>query len=506
MTAAMDPHALPLSVRMRYSPWAIGFLSAFVIFVDMIVYAGVIPVLPAIVLNDLHMTNQDTGILVAAYAIGLILFTPVFGYFSDRRQDRKLPIIISLVSLVATSVMFMFCTKFWHYLVARLLQGVAAAGNWTIGLALAADAFPTDQLGAVMGSVLGGMSLGYLIGPAIGGPLYDHLGGTALYLFFVIVSIIGIVARMVIDEQYAVGYKRATMQAAAAARGDTAISESTKVNVWTLLKARPVWVNALAVVVTGMLQTGVEPILPPHLTEKFNTSVTANGLVFLAISIPSLAMSPLAGYLCDRYSGKRIILLGSALTALVTPLMALMPTLLLEVVALVLFGAVFPLCATPALPEMGAWVDANYPAAAGQVYSIFCVAFALSMVIGPIAGSVVYDLAGLLPSLFIFSGALVLLMVLYTWYILAERSQQALTTAPLPRPDREQDISVTVSTTGAVGAPSSSSSLPAISDDPIVAEKASHAVLPAVPTFAEYYWRQQQKQQQAQGDAVAVNL
>lgn len=64
-------------------------------------------------------------------------------------------------------------------MLARICQGFAASANFTAGQAVLADTFPQERLGAVLGTAAGWAGLGLLLGPPLGGFLYD-LGGYAL--------------------------------------------------------------------------------------------------------------------------------------------------------------------------------------------------------------------------------------------------------------------------------------------------------------------------------------
>ncbi|KNE58780.1 hypothetical protein AMAG_04332 [Allomyces macrogynus ATCC 38327] len=184
--------------RARTHPWAVATVVSLVIFVDMVVYAAVIPILPDIIQHKLGLSSGHTGLVVGAYAAGLLLFTPIFGFLSDRLGDRKWPMIISLIALGAASALFLVCTQYWHFLLVRGLQGIAAAGNWTVGLALASDAFPADRLGTVMGVVMACLNLGYLVGPALGGALYTSVSEQAPFYMFLVLTAVPLAARVVV--------------------------------------------------------------------------------------------------------------------------------------------------------------------------------------------------------------------------------------------------------------------------------------------------------------------
>ncbi|ORZ40799.1 major facilitator superfamily domain-containing protein [Catenaria anguillulae PL171] len=482
---------------LRFHPWAVTALVAFVIWVDMVVYSAVVPILPDIVLNKLGLTSTHTGILVGLYALGMILFTPVFGYWSDSKQDRKLPILVSLAGLILSSLLFIFCTEYWHFMLVRFVQGVAAAGNWTVGLALANDVFPNEQLGTVMGVVLSAMNFGYLAGPIVGGLLYDKVSYNSPFYFFMAVTAVAVVFRLAVDESVAVEYKIqylnntvggiALAQArkekelesesgslvcdasAAAAVAQAGVDRGENVTMRELLVGRPVWVNCVAIIVCGIVQSGLEPVLPPYMTEHFGTSVSDNGLLFLAVSIPGLVMAPLAGHWYDKYNGRQLMILGLVLTAIATPLIALMPTLLWVIVSLVVFGIIFPIALTPPLPEMGVYVNTLYPAAAGRVYSMFTIAFSVALFIGPIMAGAVYDAIGLLVCFIILGSLCLLTAVLYWWYDLRQgRDEAGQHATSVPVSDRESDVTIA----GAQG------------DD---IEAVSAGQIANVPTFAEFY-------------------
>ncbi|KNE59697.1 hypothetical protein AMAG_05160 [Allomyces macrogynus ATCC 38327] len=429
-----------MQLPLRSRPWMIVTMVTLVVFVDILIYSGVIPILPYIVQEQLQLGTQYTGYLVGAYAAGLLITTPVFGLISDRRQDRKGPIVISLAALGVASLLFLFCTKYWHYLVVRFIQGVAGAGNWTVGLALVSDVFPANQLGATMGIVMSGMSAGNLLGPSLGGTLFDHLGQKTPYYLFAIVSALVLALRLFVDERPAMAAKRQqrrrdqaaasagasvadsddvekTEESTAAGECDTIVAEDEVIPpLLVLLREPAIWVNCLAVVVMSSILTGFEPVLPPYLTETFGTTVAENGYLFLAIGVPNIIVGPIVGYFCDRYSKHLIMIVGLVLAAICVPLITLPTTMGACIAVLIAFGCVFAVPLTPPLPDMGSVVAHKYPAASGMVYGLFNVAFGLSMFIGPIISSQLYSVGGLILPMVIFSGFAVAIMILYVWY------------------------------------------------------------------------------------------
>ncbi|KAJ3360223.1 hypothetical protein GGF32_008569 [Allomyces javanicus] len=407
---ASPPVPVPTVLPLRSRPWTIAVLVTLIVFVDIFVYAAVIPILPTIVQDQFGLGPKYTGYLVGAYAGGMLIATPVFGLVSDRLHDRKWPIVVSLAGLTVSSLLFLVCSEYWHYVAVRLLQGVAAAGNWTVGLALISDVFPANQLGATMGTVMAGLSSGNLLGPAIGGGLYAGLGPHSPYYVFTAISALVLIFRLVIDEHPAIAAKK--QRQAAAMGSDAVMLDDTVPPLHVLMREPAIWVNCVAIVLVGSVLSGLEPVLPPWLTAQFGTSVAENGLMFLALGLPELFVGPFVGWLCDRYSRHLIMIVGLVLITIASPTLALPQSLVVCVVVFVILGLIIPIAMTPPLPDMGDVVVRKYPAASGQVYACFNVAFATSMFIGDL----LYEAGGLLASMFLFSGTTACVIVLYVWY------------------------------------------------------------------------------------------
>ena len=98
------------------------------------------------------------------------------GSISDR-IGRKRPIV---GGLIAAGARRRSCSRSptacpWLF-AARLAQGAADAVTWVVGFALIADLYGPAERGRVMGFVMSGTSFGLMIGPSLGGWLYETGG------------------------------------------------------------------------------------------------------------------------------------------------------------------------------------------------------------------------------------------------------------------------------------------------------------------------------------------
>ncbi|KAI9231643.1 MAG: major facilitator superfamily domain-containing protein, partial [Podila humilis] len=136
-TNATDFSALddaPLSTnaftRFRSSNFFLSFTIGLAVFVDLLCYGIIMPLTPFIV-EKLGLKSTANGALIACYAVGLLVASPIAGIISDKLANRRIPMIIGLVALLLSMVLFMEAMDhFWVLLLSRFAAGLA--GGTTI--------------------------------------------------------------------------------------------------------------------------------------------------------------------------------------------------------------------------------------------------------------------------------------------------------------------------------------------------------------------------------------
>ncbi|KAF9383051.1 hypothetical protein CPC16_009068 [Podila verticillata] len=289
--------------RLRRSPNFILFTVFLALFVDMATYGIIVPIIPFIVSDRISGDATDTGLLLAMYAIGILLSSPLFGILGDSFVSRRIPMLIGLVGMLASTVLFMVASNFYVFLAARLLQGVAGGSVWTLGLALITDVFPAEVLGVQMGKALIGYTLGLMMGPPLGGILYEHGGYQAPFVFICIITLIDFGCRALIIEEREEIVKALRQQG----KQDEAIEEEAEVvatrkkermdertSFWKLLKNKRLVGCVIVTACNAFVFSGAEPTVPLHLARSFDLTSERIGLIFMAFSLPTLT-APLSG-------------------------------------------------------------------------------------------------------------------------------------------------------------------------------------------------------------------
>ncbi len=143
------------------------------VFVDLLGFGILIPILPSFAKVELLVDETAIGIAIAVYSFVQFLFNPVLGRLSDK-HGRKPVIVVSLLINAIGYIIFAFTTSFVVLLISRIVAGV---GGSSIGVAQAyiADVTTKENRAKGMGIIGSAFGLGFVFGPLIGGFL-SHYG------------------------------------------------------------------------------------------------------------------------------------------------------------------------------------------------------------------------------------------------------------------------------------------------------------------------------------------
>lgn len=346
----------------------IFLLVSAAILMDMMVYSLVIPVLPSYA-SRLGADTVTIGVIFGAFSIALLVFSIPFGLLSDT-VGRRIFMVLGMLTLAATNVVFAVSNDVNVLIGARLLQGMSGAATWSAGLALLADTFGPEERGRRLGLAMAVMSIGTLIGPVVGGILYDNLGYAPT---FILPSVLPCV----------VGLSFLAVREPPRRAPRVPIRERLA----PFLKAPGAsLVLTLTIVVSAITYGIVEPYMPVFMYDAFMATSTMIGLAFGAMALLSIVSLPLIGKLYDARGGRILIAAGLICSALVLAGSAAMPSFILTAAVFSLLGITMGFVLTPMLPLLTDLYGDGECNILGLVYGIYNTLFSLGLAIGPIAG------------------------------------------------------------------------------------------------------------------------
>lgn len=141
------------------------------VFIDLLGFGLLIPILPAFGLKVLNIDEASIGIVISAYSFIQFIFNPIFGRISDKR-GRKPVIVICLLLNAAGYLLFSITNSFFLLLISRIVAGIGGS-SISVAQAYIADVTTPENRSKGMGIIGSAFGLGFVFGPLLGGILSE---------------------------------------------------------------------------------------------------------------------------------------------------------------------------------------------------------------------------------------------------------------------------------------------------------------------------------------------
>lgn len=234
--------------------------------------------------------------------------------------------------MFATSLMFFLGEHVAVVVTARVLQGVSASLVWVSGLALLNTHVKASYIGKAMSWVSAASAIGEVLGPVVGGTMYEHAGHFAV--MGLVCAILGVdcLLRMLFVDGPSVECEQTTAYTADEEEAplldresysetgstDTAVEvmkhiASKKLDILGLSLDKDLCATFYAVGIVGTVRYGLESALVVFIVTNFSWSTSASGGVMFAF-LASAAFGPIVGHFVVKHGPREIsIFLFSAL-------------------------------------------------------------------------------------------------------------------------------------------------------------------------------------------------
>ncbi|RNB84047.1 MFS transporter [Brevibacillus nitrificans] len=366
-------------------------------FIAMLGIGLIIPILPEF-LKEFGAGGKTAGYLIAALGLTQFIFSPIAGEWSDK-YGRKIMIVSGLTLFTISNLLFAVAEHISMLYISRLIGGIGAAFMIPSMLAYVADITTEEKRGKGLGLLGAAMSLGFVIGPGIGGflaelglrmPLYVSAGVGALAtvgsLFFLPESL--------------------SKDAQMAARNAKEKKESIFVQLGRSVRA-PYFIMLILIFTMTFGLANFEAIFPLFVDAKF--AYTARDISII-ITVGALAgtvvQAALIGKLIERFGEKNLINWTFLFSAVSMVLMLLSGNFWYMLVLTVIFFTLTSIMrpAINTLISKRAGDEQGFVAGMNNAY------MSLGNIFGPAVAGTLYDVHLDAPYLF---GAIILIISLF---------------------------------------------------------------------------------------------
>ncbi|MNO17118.1 Tetracycline resistance protein, class B [compost metagenome] len=159
-------------------------ISLIVILINLfIAFVGVglaAPIMPSLA-KEMHLSGQVMGYMISAFAFAMLLVSPIAGIWVDTIGRKKM-IVLGLFLFSFSELLFATGNQVWVLFLSRILGGIGDALIMPAVTAFIADSTSLEERAKVMGYQAAAISLGFIIGPGLGGFIAE-LGIRAPFFF-----------------------------------------------------------------------------------------------------------------------------------------------------------------------------------------------------------------------------------------------------------------------------------------------------------------------------------
>lgn len=161
-------------------------------FLMYITYYAILSALPIYLVNNLHASKIQVGIVVGIYTIASVLMRPFSGFSLDRFGRR----VIFISALLLYSLLFagyLVAISITAVIILRFAQGITWGFTTVSGSTIAVDIIPGSKRGEGIGYFALSTTLGMAVGPIVGLFVSHHWGYIIMFVsgcFFSIISLI----------------------------------------------------------------------------------------------------------------------------------------------------------------------------------------------------------------------------------------------------------------------------------------------------------------------------
>lgn len=358
---------------------ALAFLLL-VVFINIAGFGIVIPLLPFYAEN-FGIAAWQVTILFSAFSIGQLFGEAIFGRLSDRIGRR--PVLIA--SILAGAIGYGLLAYAPSYPIAFLLRllGGFASGNISTIQAYVADISPTRERVRRLGLIGSVFSLGFVVGPAIGGLLTTpSLGAAGYRLPLLVAAALGLVAA--VGVALFVRESRHTVHAGPGLKRFSALQDA-----WSSPVVRRVLLTTM--VATGAF-SAMEAVFAIWTHARFDWGPRDVGLVFAFIgTISAFTQAVLVTPIVRRLGEANTLALGLLITAITLFLQAISPTSTI-LIAVTTFTVIGVSITNPSIATLIS--RATLPERQGAILGLNGAASALARIIGPIIAGILFSGVG----------------------------------------------------------------------------------------------------------------
>ena len=263
----------------------------------------------SMIIAEFNIDMATGGLISSITNIGMLIGGVVFGILADKYGRVKIFTYTILLFAIGTALTGL-ATNMTQVYIYRFIAGIGAGGEYGIGMALVAEAWPKDKQGRASSYVSVGAQYGVILAALLSAIILPILGWRALFFVGVIPVIFAFIVRKNLNEspEWLASQKENNVKGKKEKGKLIQLFENPRITMTTI---------ALAIMATVQIAgyNGLMIWLPSMLQQSQGLSVSSSALWTISTAIGMIIGMLTFGQFMDRFGAKRafgIFLLASA--------------------------------------------------------------------------------------------------------------------------------------------------------------------------------------------------
>lgn len=174
--------------------WTLSYLNVCVAnFLMACSFNLLMPSIPLYITEHLGVPQTKTGIVLASYAIAILMIRPFSGYLVDLYSRKKI-LLISFICYVAIFFGYFYAVTIFVFVIVRFFHGITWGLSTVSSSTLAIDLVPSERRAEGIGYFGTFMNVAMAIGPFIAIHIYQNYSFQILLYCAIFMGILGIAA------------------------------------------------------------------------------------------------------------------------------------------------------------------------------------------------------------------------------------------------------------------------------------------------------------------------
>jgi len=301
---------------------------------------GLLVALLPLIREGLGLSYLQSGLLLSALTITSGLSQFPGGWLGDR-FSRRVVIAIGLCGIGITSLAVGLSPAYYPMLAILIVMGIFAGAYHPSAVSMLSSYFEAARRGRVIALHMAGGSIGFTIGPILGGLIAGLLGWRFAFIILSIPTLLAV--PLILKKLKLIETKREGSQVTRTSTNSSVTSQPASPGVSIFQALKPVLIIMILAILMQLVAGSAMAFIPLYLVDKHHIAPAYAAMLLGLIRAGGIAGSLLGGWLSDKWGRKSAIFLALVATGPVLLLLTSLPFHAGLIVVFILFGLLMPM-------------------------------------------------------------------------------------------------------------------------------------------------------------------